>query len=151
MGIPKELELLAGNFTGHNKVWLKPGTEGQFSETTALVVPVVNSKFLRIEYDWAIEGKPQEGSLHIGQVHEVIHAVWMDSWHNGDVMMVCRGSVDQKGSINVNGKYSAPSGPDWGWRIELTAMESSGFSIRMYNIQPDGDEALAVEALYARL
>ena len=45
---------------------------------------------------------------------------------------------------------SAPSSPDWGWRIELEVTELDEFEMRMYNISPQGEEELAVQARYDR-
>jgi len=42
-------------------------------------------------------------------------------------------------------------GPDWRWRFEIQTGESDDFELRMYNITPEGDEALAVRAQYWRL
>ena len=36
-----------------------------------------------------------------------------------------------------------PPRPDWGWRIEIHPAVADGFQLRMYNITPDGEEALA--------
>lgn len=64
--------------------------------------------------------------------------------------MACRGSAELEGAIDVLGAYAAPPGPDSGWRIRIISPTSDRLEIRMFNISPDGDEALAVHATYQR-
>jgi hypothetical protein len=52
--------------------------------------------------------------------------------------------------VVVRGSYPAPTGPDWGWRIELDLRLADQLQMRMVNITPDGQEMLAVQAVYAR-
>ena len=55
-----------------------------------------------------------------------------------------------EGSVSIQGSYAAPPGPDWGWRILIEPRQADSFWMVMYNISPEGREALAVEATYAR-
>ena len=52
-------------------------------------------------------------------------------------------------TLAVKGTYAAPPGPDWGWRIEITPDEGT-LRVVMFNIWPEGKEALAVETVYTR-
>ena len=79
-----------------------------------------------------------------------VEVVWVDSWHTSSKFMLFRGEDDKEGLVAVHGTYSAPPGPDWGWRIVLGADSANEVHILMYNITPDGQEALAVEARYVR-
>jgi hypothetical protein len=63
--------------------------------------------------------------------------------------MVCTGLIDKYGLVDVLGSYSYPPGPDWGWRITLSPGEDE-LEMRMFNIHPEGQEDLAVEASYRR-
>jgi len=75
---------------------------------------------------------------------------WIDSWHNGDRLMLCQGSLSVAGALSVKCSYSAPPGPDWGWRITLESPSNDAWRLVMHNITPQGDEQLAVEALFQR-
>lgn len=50
----------------------------------------------------------------------------------------------------LGGRFSAPPGPDWGWRTEIRAT-AARLQIVMFNVDPDSRETLAVTADYARL
>lgn len=120
------------------------------SASTATVSPVLDGRFVRLEYTWSYQGKPQAGSLMVGRERDpdVMAAIWIDSWHMSDKLMVCRGVADASGRLSVRGSYEAPSGPDWGWRIDVTPGDT-GLTIAMWNVTPEGEESLAVEATYA--
>jgi hypothetical protein len=51
---------------------------------------------------------------------------------------------------NQYGSYPAPTGPDWGGRIEVVPEFSDAFLLLMFNNTPDGEVHPAVEAEYAR-
>ena len=64
--------------------------------------------------------------------------------------MLCQGQASDNGNVSVTGLYAAPSGPDWGWRIEIKAGAMELFELDMVNISPEGTETLAVRASYQR-
>jgi hypothetical protein len=80
-----------------------------------------------------------------------VDVVWVDSWHMGSKFMLCRGEEASEGNISALGSYAAPPGPDWGWRIVLSASTTDEVRILMYNITPEGQEALAVDSKYSRV
>jgi hypothetical protein len=53
-------------------------------------------------------------------------------------------------TLTATGSDVAPEGPDWGWRVELHVEPGGTLLVRHDNILPDGQEALAIEARYAR-
>ena len=118
-----------------------------------MIIPMLGGKFARIDYTWEIDGEPQAGSLLFGYESKagLVTAVFIDSWHNGEVMMVCKGSAGADGALSVSGFYPAPSGPDWGWRTVIEPGDNESFRPLMYNITPQGHEELAVEARYTRV
>jgi hypothetical protein len=67
-----------------------------------------------------------------------------------DTMMQCTGQAQIGDAMSVIGYYAAPPDPDWGWRIALQPDSADQFRLIMYNISPDGEEMLAVEAVFSR-
>jgi hypothetical protein len=67
-----------------------------------------------------------------------------------DAMMSCTGSEQPDGTVSVIGHYAAPPGLDWGWRITIQPQTADQFKLLMHNITPDGEEMLAVEAIFSR-
>ena len=128
-----------------------PSFDGD-SASEAVVTPVLGGRFVRIDYSWSDRGKPQTGEMLIGYeaTPGLVTVVWVDSWHNGPRMLISTGSLAEGGAIDVRGVY--PTGvdsPDWGWRTRLDTADGT-WSMTMFNISPDGDEALAVRAHYER-
>jgi hypothetical protein len=145
------LAALAGRWQGTSTLQ-DPNTGGpDESASTAEVTPIIGGRFVRIDYTWSYGGKPQEGSLLLGYQAKAETATghWIDSFHNGDKVMVCAGTVPADGPFSVRGSYAAPPGPDWGWRIDVLA-EGDALRIVHYNIWPEGKEELAVESRYTR-
>lgn len=142
----------AGEWRGSNRLH-DPHTGGpQDSDGTATITPVLNGKFVRFDYTWSYDGKPQEGSILFGGEanSNAVSAYWIDSWHMGRGVLPCTGKIHGKESLSVRGTYAAPPGPDWGWRIELKFDGDRTLRMVMVNISPEGVEAPAVEASYVR-
>ena len=117
---------------------------------TLAVTPVLGGRFVRLDYTWSYDGRPQEGSLLAGFQHEaeVATAHWIDSWHMGEQVMALAGRARADGALAVLGSYAAPEGPDWGWRIEVAPAPGRALRLTMHNLSPGGAEAPAVEAVY---
>ncbi len=147
MSLPEPLKLLTGIWKGTNCLWLSPTDPVRFSDTGAVISTIGRERFLSIAYTW-FEDQPQEGLLVLGLKEEAAHSYWIDSWHNGDRVMPCEGTIAVDGRVSLLGSYPAPPGPDWGWRLVVEPGEP--FKLLMYNITPDGMEVLAVEAVYNR-
>jgi hypothetical protein len=153
MGIDQKLANLVGDWKGTNRLhvpWMpEPIKE---SDSLATVRSKMNGQFLSVEYYWSFDNELQEGLLIIGcdPKSEAVQAVWTDSWHSKDVLMLCNGTVASDGSISVFGKYAVPDHPDWGWRTEIIPGEDK-FKYVMYNVTPEGAEDLAVETEYLRV
>lgn len=64
--------------------------------------------------------------------------------------MSCEGAADSRGSLEVRGSYAAQPGPDWGWQTVVGPGADGTLRMVMYNVSPDGNEDLAVEAVYRR-
>jgi hypothetical protein len=152
MSVRPDLAKLVGTWKGSSRLhtsWLPEKTRDSTSNAT--VELRVKGQFLAIEYDWIHDGKKQEGVMIIGcdEKSDAVQAVWTDSWHMSHKFMVCDGTIDESGSVNMKGYYQVPGHPDWGWRTEISPGADS-FQIKMYNISPEGEEDIAVEAEYSR-
>jgi hypothetical protein len=143
------LAALAGRFAGTNTLHDPHTGKPEESPSTLVVVPVLGGRFVRLDYTWAYNGKPQEGSLLVGHdpATGVTSMYMIDTWHLGRVVLALTGS-----GLTVRGTYPAPPGPDWGWRIDLTPT-AAGLRLVMHNVWPaeqGGKEEVAVEAEYRR-
>ncbi len=142
----------SGQWTGLNRLSDPSQNVSDESQSTATLTPLLGGTFIRMDYTWGYQGTPQEGSLLIGYDSGAaeVTAHWIDTWHMGERVMSLSGTPEDDGSIAVRGSYPAPPGPDWGWRIVLQPERGSALHLLMYNITPDGAEALAVETDYTR-
>ncbi|HEU4322121.1 MAG TPA: DUF1579 family protein [Roseiflexaceae bacterium] len=150
MSIPEALRAAAGSWTGEKHLYL-PGDPTRTVPSTARVGTAAQGRFCTIAYSWSFEGQPQDGLLLIGQNGDpaVAAVTWIDSWHMGDQPMLCQGPAGESGPLTVRGTYTVEQSPDWGWRIDLEA-GADGLRIVMYNVSPEGQEYLGVEAFYRR-
>ena len=153
MAVTEQLMRLEGDWIAVNRLWMMPGDPPIESECVTVVALATNRKFMHIAYTWEHDGQ-QEGLLLIGKAAktDAVTAAWVDSWHNGDRLMSCQGEVTEEGELSARGSYPAPSGPDWGWRIVIQADDDPDhWTLVMYNITPDDEEQLAVEARFTRV
>jgi hypothetical protein len=152
MSINQSLLNLPGQWSGPNRLWLEPGTPVRISDTTAAIRLAAGERFLVIQYTWADEGKPQDGLLMVDiEDDETPRAAsWIDSWHLTGAIMQFKVESAGDGILALHGSYPASEGPDWGWRIEIHPQSTDRFDLRMFNITPDGQEMLAVQAEYSR-
>jgi hypothetical protein len=146
------LSAFTGNWQGSNSLWLSPQESARESATALSIGAAINGKFIEINYTWADDDKSQSGMLILGYENErqLATAVWADSWHMGEKFMFCQGVIKENGSVDVRGQYQAPTGPDWGWRIVVEPQSENTLNLIMYNITPDGQEELAVRAVYRK-
>ena len=151
MSVLDQLIKCAGRWVGRNVLQDPHAGIADESPATATITQVLGGRFVRLDYTWAYKGQPQQGSLLIGHDASagIVTGHWIDSWHMGNKLMACEGPVDASGTISVRGSYTAPPGPDWGWRMIVTSAPER-LSLVMYNIFPEGQEELAVEAGYSR-
>ena len=153
MGALDKLAGCSGSWAGTSRLTDPSMNVSDDSPSTAELTPLLDGSFVRLDYTWAYQGDGQEGSLLIGfeTGPAVVTAHWVDTWHMGEAVMSCQGTVENDGSVTVLGSYAAPPGPDWGWRIVLQPLDGAALRLVMYNVTPDGDEGLAVEADYTRI
>ena len=153
MSVLEKLLAFTGNWQGTNALWLSPQEPARESASTLSLAPAVNQKFIQINYTWTYDDKPQEGLLLIGYETErqMATAVWADSWHMGEKYMHCQGVIKDDGSVDVRGSYQVSTGPDWGWRIVVEPESENVLNLIMYNIWPEGNEELAVKAVFCKV
>jgi len=152
VSVRPQLAALTGQWKGKYRLHTsRPPAQVLDSATTAKIELRVKEQFLAIEYVWEHEGKPQEGVIILGcdENSDAVQAVWTDSWHMSHKFMVCDGSIDDGGIVDVKGTYAAPDHTEWEWRIALIP-SSDDFRIDMFNISPDGEHKIAVESSYSR-
>ena len=141
----------AGQWLGTNTLQDPNTGKPEESPSTVTVAPVLGGRFVRLDYTWGYQGKPQEGSLLVGfDPHSgAVSGHWIDTWHMGHKALACLGRTSTGGTSSVAGSYAAPPGPDWGWRIEIEPRDDA-VRIAHTNIDPDGKEELAAEGVYSR-
>lgn len=150
MSGPDVLSGIVGDWRGNKSVYL-PDQAPDESRATAVVTRVVSDKFTQIDYTWAFAGSDQAGKMLVGYqaATDRVTAVWIDSWHMGDTFMVCSGQIDAHGALDLLGSYAVEGGPEWGWRIVIGSKHNA-WRMSMYNIMPDGQEVLGVDATFTR-
>jgi len=152
MAIAQHFLDLAGEWQGTNRLhlsWLPdPLLE---SRSKATIRTLANGQCIEIVYTWTYEGKPQEDVILLNgdPASPAVRAVWTDSWHSANVLMICEGEAYPDGRISLKGSYSVPDHPDWGWRTDLF-IDDADLNYVMYNISPEGVEELAVETRFFR-
>ncbi len=151
MSLPSTFSSLTGAWKGTKQLWLMPGAPAKTSTAMATVSVAASGKFLHVGYTWQ-EETLQQGILIMGVEgdNKTVAATWIDSWHNGDRIMNCKGGLTAAGAFSVRANYPAPPGPDWGWRIEVEPVDAARWWLRMFNITPQGEEAKAVEIEFKR-
>lgn len=151
MSVPEILHKSIGKWRGINRLhtpWLEENPVRE-SPSEAEVMFSAQGKFLKIEYDWVFEDAPQTGLILIGTDDDSIKAYWIDSWHLSDKFLLSEGENSEK--ISMKGFYKVPDHPDWGWRTDIEAVGENSLKITMFNVTPEGEESLAVEAEYERI
>ncbi len=145
------LAVMSGMWRGVNRLWFAPGAPVRESDSTAVGDVVAQGRGIIIRYTWAFEGAAQDGMLLVMRAGNetdasALTAVLIDSWHVGDGYMRCEGAATAEG-VSVRGSYGPPDA-EWGWRSTLEPLSDTGWRLRMYNVEPSGEETLAVEGLY---
>ena len=153
MALPNGFAGLSGEWKGTKRLYLNGESGPQKTSASRLTVAkAARGSFLMLAYTWSFDGDPHEGLMMLGydDKQNVATAAWGDSWHMNSKVMNCRGVLDESGAINVVGSYEAPPGPNWGWRMAIFSASVGELRVVMHNIDPDGQEDLAVAAEFVR-
>lgn len=147
------LARMAGSWKGTSKLWFEPDQLAEETPISGTLRLVLDGMFLLHEYRGMITGKPHEGIAVIGYFlgENRWMTAWIDSFHNGTRIMCSHGSAGADPKVpDVLGNYPGPPGPDWGWRTAFDLKSNDHLMITHYNIDPEGNEATAVEIDYRR-
>jgi len=132
-----------GRFAGPNRLWFMPGTPAHRSDGVLVVSAT------RVDVEWSHEGKAHRGSIALSGPAPACAAQFTDTFH-AEKGMAFHGRGQGSGLV-LYGTYPAGDGsPDWGWRIEMDWADPEHLHLRMFNVLPDGLEALAVDLRGAR-
>jgi len=132
-----------GPFAGPNRLWFMPGTPAHLSDG------VLEVTANRVSVSWAHDGAPKQGSIALSGPQPACRGDYTDTFHASSGMTLH--GYATAGSVFLFGTYEAGDGsPAWGWRIVLDWCDPDHFGFRMYNVLPDGREALAVDLRGAR-
>lgn len=132
-----------GAWQGPARLWLHPGAPPRVSAVALRVAPAPAPDEAYLEYEWALEGTPHRGRMHVrGLGAPDPELEWVDTFHTPDGPMRCPGS-QAGGVFEFRGTYAADT-ERWGWRTCVDASRAGHLGIRMYNVSPAGAEALAV-------
>jgi hypothetical protein len=150
MSVTQNFHKLVGMWDGSNRLTMAPEDPVRESESMACVGLEANGKFLKINYEWSFDGKPHEGLMIYGFGKESkMTSVWIDSFHQSGDFMNCVGTIEGD-KISVKAYYTQPEYADWAWRTTVEFINENEFEFTMYNVFPDGNEAVAVESKFAR-
>lgn len=149
----EQLLALVGRWSGTTSTWLDPSAPADQAGTEATIEALLGGRFIRIDYQSAVQGKPHAGQMLLGFHSDAgaFELAWLDSFHTGTALMLSTGPLQADGAISVLGSYRA--GPErWGWRTVLRppVLASDELVIEAYNIAPSGHEDRAIETRLKR-
>lgn len=152
-GMHATLAAMAGDWRGTTRVWFEPDKPPAMEAgQSGTIRSVLGGRFLLHEYRYGDGDQAGEGialyGLHLDG--NAFQAAWVDSFHTGTSIMSFAADAGSR-VFNVLGSYDdGKGGPRWGWRIEIKQPSADALTIAMFNIEPGGEEARAVETVYAR-
>jgi hypothetical protein len=152
-GTHHRLARMAGEWTGHYKLWFEPGKLAGEAPQHGTIRGILGGRFLLHEYEGSFDGEPFAGVALYG--HHIDdgswESAWVDSFHTGTAIMFSTAPASD-GCFAALGSYGdGQGGRRWGWRTEIEQPDDDTLVITMFNITPDGDEGKAVETRYQRV
>jgi Protein of unknown function (DUF1579) len=143
---------MVGQWAGNKWFWQSASESPKVSRAHAAIVPAARGKFVRVDYTWAMDASPQEGTLLVGfDAHRgVVSGAWIDSWHMSDRLLTCTGNLTAPTVFAMSGTQVDPPAPDRVWSITFERGDSRSSTIRIYNVSPEGHKDMFVEAIFKR-
>lgn len=152
-GAHARLARMAGQWEGRFRLWFEPGTPAEDSVQRGSIRVLLGGRVLLHEYTGHCRGEPMEGMALIAHHLDErrYESAWAESFGTGTSIIFSTGdSGDPR--LSMLGSYSeGPGGTRWGWRTVIEQLGDDTLDLRMYDIAPDGTEALAVEVNYRRV
>jgi hypothetical protein len=149
---------LAGAWEGESRLWFEPGALAGQSASTARLRLAAAGTAVVFEYDWSFDGIEHAGVALLTATDDGWQMSWTDSFHHADSLMALVSSADEGAPqpsgevvVDVTGTYAAGEGPPWGWRTTFSVPEPGRLDVTTWNIDPDGNQGLAVLATYERV
>lgn len=142
-----------GRFSGRNQLWLEgPRAEPSESNAEVELEALLPGRLLRCSLKWRHEETHHLGALLLAWDRRAdrVTGAWIDSFHQSGHVMHLEGTLAADGSVSLEGRYPAPPGPDWGWRIRLRSGSVDSLEIEIDNVDPEGNAELAVAISLAR-
>lgn len=152
-GVHAQLARMAGQWQGRFRLWFTPGEPADDTVQRGSIRVLLGGRVLVHEYSGQCNGEPMEGvaliAYHLDESR--YESAWAESFGTGTALMYSTGASGDP-RLSVLGSYAdGQGGPRWGWRTAIEQPDDDTLDLRMYNITPDGVEALAVEVNYRRV
>lgn len=142
----KHYEGLSGLLYGRQKIWMEPGDAVVESPMVAVIENDQYEQSISINYTWKYLKETIKGSFLIDlKKGENYTCIWKDTWHNKNTSMLLEGELYGSKIFTFLGSYGTKDNAIWGWKIKIIQGNKGIVSIFMYNIDPNGQECLAVD------
>ncbi|HET9132927.1 MAG TPA: DUF1579 family protein [Gemmatimonadales bacterium] len=141
-----------GLWAGTKQLWFDPSAEPFTSEVRAVVNAGADGQYLTIAYEWSHDGVARDGvlSVRLRADPAAVAMTWVDSFHQASHWLLLAPTAVAPDRVAALGHYPAPTGPDWGWSIEVASDGEDALHVTMHNIEPAGEPALAVRLVLVR-
>lgn len=149
----KALAAMAGDWQGTTRVWFEPDKPPAIEVSQeGTLRSVLGGRFLLHEYRYGEGEQAGEGiafyGLHLDE--QSFEAAWIDTFHTGTSILFSTAADDGSGFKALGSYGDGRGGARWGWRTEIALPSADALVITMFNIEPGGSEARALETQYRR-
>ena len=152
-GVHPQVPRMAGQWEGRFRLWFEPGQPADDSVQHGSIRVLLGGRVLLHEYTGHCAGEPMQGVALIAHHLDErrYESAWAESFGTGTSIMFSTGASGDP-RLSMLGSYGdGQDGARWGWRTAIEQPDDDTLDLRMYNISPDGVEALAVEVNYRRV